>query len=189
MTDVTDDRDVTVLVVDDEPDLVSLYTVWLDDSYDVRSATGGEEALDELDDSVSVALLDRRMPGMTGDEILDAIRARGVDCQVAMITAVEPDIDVVDMPFDDYLVKPIDKHGLRSTVEVLVRRRDYDQKSQEFFRLAAKRAAIEGADGDHTGDPEYRDLVDRMERLRASIDTTLDELGPEGYEAAFQDLD
>lgn len=189
MKDSTTDDGATVLVVDDEPDLVSLYAAWLADSYDVRRATGGEEAIAALEESFDVALLDRRMSGISGDDVVAEIRDRGIDCRIAMITAVDPDVDILDMAIDDYLVKPVDEHDLRATVEVLLQRRRYDERSREFFRLAAKRAAIESADGDHVDDPEYRELIDRMEALRESIDATLEELAPADYEAAFRDLE
>lgn len=67
----------TVLAVDDEPDLAELYRVYLDATYDVRIATGGEEALSMMDESVDVVLLDRRMPEMSGHEVLEAIRGKG----------------------------------------------------------------------------------------------------------------
>jgi CheY-like chemotaxis protein len=40
------------------------------EEYEVRTATGGPEALDLVDEEVDVALLDRRMPRMSGDELL-----------------------------------------------------------------------------------------------------------------------
>jgi CheY-like chemotaxis protein len=60
----------TVLVVDDEPQLAELYSMQLAEEYEVRTATGGPEALDLVDEEVDVALLDRRMPRMSGDELL-----------------------------------------------------------------------------------------------------------------------
>ena len=39
-----------VLVVEDEPDLADLYAAWLGDEYRVRTAYGGHEALDQLDE-------------------------------------------------------------------------------------------------------------------------------------------
>ncbi|MGM0398456.1 MAG: response regulator transcription factor, partial [Halobacteriota archaeon] len=91
----------TVLIVDDEPSLVELFERYLADDYDTRTATDGEAAMANVDDDVDVALLDRRIPGMTGDEILEAIRSQGHQFPVAMITAVDPDTDIIDMPFDD----------------------------------------------------------------------------------------
>ena len=60
----------TVLVVDDEPSLAELYSMQHAEEYEVRTATGGPEALDLVDEEVDVALLDRRMPRMSGDELL-----------------------------------------------------------------------------------------------------------------------
>ncbi|OYR71882.1 DNA-binding protein, partial [Halorubrum sp. E3] len=51
---MTGTPEATVLAVDDEPDLAELYRVYLDSAYDVRIATGGEEALDAMDDAVDV---------------------------------------------------------------------------------------------------------------------------------------
>jgi len=184
----TSDRNATVLVVDDEPDIVSLYAAWLEASYDVRRATDGEEALGALDASVDVVLLDRRMPGMTGDDVLDAVRTRPVDPWIAMVTAVEPDTDIIGMPFDDYLVKPVDEAALRATIEALLQRRRYDEQCRELFELTAKRAALEAAETDHRNDPEYRELSDRMAERRESVDAIMEDLGPEDYEAVFQDL-
>ncbi|SNR43033.1 HalX domain-containing protein [Halorubrum ezzemoulense] len=171
---MTGDPDATVLAVDDEPDLAELYRVYLDPSYDVRIATGGEEALDVMDDAVDVVLLDRRMPDMSGHEVLDAIRDEGYDARVAMLTAVEPDVDIVEMPFDDYKTKPVTKEDLVTLVEVLLHRAAFDERSQEFFALASKKAALEAAGT--TNSDEYEELLDRMESVRVEVDDTLDHL-------------
>lgn len=175
--------DATVLVVDDEPELTELYRAFLADEYDVRTATSGAEALEEADEAVDVALLDRRMPDMTGDEVLAELRSRGLDCMVAMLTAVEPGTEIVDMAFDDYKVKPVDRSDLLGLVDVLLERVTYDEQSREFFRLASKKAALEIAGNDDT--EEYDRLVERIARVREEIDTTLDRVGAE---AAFADL-
>jgi len=175
--------DPTVLVVDDESELVDLYEMFLAEEYDVRTATGGPEALRTVDETVDVALLDRRMPGMSGDEVLGKIRERALDVRVAMLTAVEPDVDIVDMPFDDYKVKPVDRSDLIGTVEVLLERASYDEQSQTFFSLASKKAALEVAGNDDT--EEYEQLRAEMERRREEIDATLDRVGAE---AAFREL-
>jgi DNA-binding response OmpR family regulator len=166
--------DATVLAVDDEPDLAELYRVYLDPEYDVRIATGGEEAVDAMDETVDVVLLDRRMPDMSGHEVLNAIRGEGYDARVAMLTAVEPDVDIVEMPFDDYKTKPVTKEDLLTLVEVLLHRAAFDERSQEFFALASKKAALEAAGT--TNSEEYEELIDQMEAVRVEVDDTLDHL-------------
>ncbi|WP_066411492.1 response regulator [Halorubrum aethiopicum] len=167
----------TVLAVDDEPDLAELYRVYLDGRYDVRIATSGEQALEEMDDEVDVVLLDRRMPDLSGHEVLSEIRGAGYDARVAMLTAVEPDVDIVDMPFDDYKTKPVTREDLLALVEVLLERAAFDERSQRFFALASKKAALEASGATNT--EEYDELVERMEAVRAEVDETLDRLSAE----------
>jgi DNA-binding response OmpR family regulator len=175
-----------VLVVEDEPDLAELYAIYLSDLYDVQTATNGETALEIVDEETDVVLLDRRMPDLTGDEVLEEIRARGLETQVAMITAVEPDVDIVEMQFDDYLVKPVTKEDLHGLVEILLRRANYDERSQEFFRLASKKAALESSpDVSVENEGEYRELAQRMEDIRAELDDTLAELSDDDFREAF----
>jgi DNA-binding response OmpR family regulator len=110
----------TVLFVDDQPALADGYAATLEDhGYGTMVAYGGRAALDRLDETVDVVCLDRRMPGLSGEETLEAIREAGYDCRVVMLTGVEPNEAVPDMPFDDYLVKPIDSDDLRETIHRL----------------------------------------------------------------------
>ncbi|MDY6819299.1 MAG: response regulator [Halobacteriales archaeon] len=169
---MSDPTDATVLVVDDEHDIADLYSTLLEPEFDVKTATSGAEALEKADETVDVMLLDRRMPEMSGDEVLIELRERGVDCRVAMLTAIEPEKDIVELPFDDYEVKPVDQSDLLGLVEVLLKRDQFDRQSQEFFSLASKKAALEVAGNDDT--PEYNRLANRVEELHAEIDATLE---------------
>ena len=171
---MSDDQPV-VLIVEDEPDLADLYATWLDGEYTVRVAYGGREALDKLDQDVEVVLLDRRMPDLSGDEALSEIRARGYDCRVSMVTAVEPDFDIVAMGFDDYLVKPVSKDALHETVSNLLLRNAYDDGVQDLFSLASKKALLESEKGPASlkESEEYRELDEQLSTLRAELDETL----------------
>jgi len=180
-----------VLVVEDEPDLADLYATWLRDEYRVRVAYGGREALEELDDEVDVVLLDRRMPDLSGDEALTAIRERDVGCRVAMVTAVEPDFDIVAMGFDDYLVKPVSRDSLKETVENLLRRNEYDDGIQELFALASKKALLESEKDAATleAHEEYQELSERVAELRSDLDETLSSFDAEhDFTAMYRDV-
>ncbi|MDY7082664.1 MAG: response regulator, partial [Halobacteria archaeon] len=60
----------TIVVVDDEQAVADMYYEWLEGEYDVKKAYDGEEALEKIDQDTDLVLLDRRMPGMSGDEVL-----------------------------------------------------------------------------------------------------------------------
>jgi DNA-binding response OmpR family regulator len=157
-----------VLVVEDQRGLADLFSFWLVDDYPVRTAYDAVEALDMLDDDVGVVLLDRRMPEMTGDEFLRRIRSLGFDCPVAIVSAVTPTVDILEMGFDDYLVKPVSRDELRQTVERLLDRRAYEVQVRELFSLLAKQAALQETHSETKLErrDEYETLIDRIEVLK-----------------------
>jgi DNA-binding response OmpR family regulator len=185
---MSEDRPI-VLIVDDEVNITELFSAWLEGAYDVRTANGGEEALEHLDGSVDVVLLDRRMPGLSGDEVLDVIREEGFDCRVAMVTAVEPDFDVIEMGFDDYLTKPINREDLEEVIESLLTRKEYDDRMQEYFALASKKATLEAAkpSSELEASDEYQTLESEVDDLEDDLAETLQT--DEDFQSAFQDLD
>lgn len=171
------DKSATVLIVEDQEELAKAYETVVGLEYDTRLATSGEEALEKVDETVDVVLLDRRMPGMAGDQVLAEFVERGITAKVALLTAVEPDIDIVEMALDEYVTKPIDNDELLGLVETLLTRSEYDGQIQQFFRLAAKKIALEEADRDGTA--EYEQLVAEIDQLREEIGPALDEISGE----------
>ena len=182
----------TVLAVDDEEAYVEAFARWLGGDYDVRTATTGEDAFQQLDGAVDVVLLDRRMPGLSGDEILSEIRARDITCQVAMVTAVEPGFDIVEMGFDDYVVKPVSMEDIVGLVESLLRRATFDEQFQECFALASKKAALEAnrSPDELAGSEVYAQLNDQLRNAELQANRTLDELLAEGdIDAAYRSIE
>jgi DNA-binding response OmpR family regulator len=168
-----DQDDATVLVVDDEPMVVDSFALQLERWYAVRRAYGGEEALSRVDEDVDVVLLDRRMPDRSGDEVLRELRERGLDVQVVMVTAVDADFDVISMPCDGYVEKPVAGDDLREAVEKQLAVRRYDERVSEFFATADKLAALEADKpaGSLEANDEYLELRERHASLEAELGT------------------
>lgn len=184
------DEGACVLVVDDDEALTDVYAAWLSSQYNVETATTGEVALNTLDENVDVVLLDRRMPGLSGEEVLDQIRTAEYNCRVAMVTGVRPNTDVVELGFDEYLIKPVDQDDLHDVVDTLVDRSTYDDHLQELYSLMSKRALLESEakDSDVKLDESYEQIVDRIGQLRDRIDDTVTEFGADDFRVAFRDL-
>ena len=132
----------TVLIVDDDVDVAESYASQLRAEFAVEVAYDGEAALSALSPSVDAVLLDRRMPKRSGETVLEAIRDRDLETRVAMVTAEEPDFDIIEMPFDDYVQKPATEAELFETVRRLKRFVDYEEQVREYYALTAKRAAL-----------------------------------------------
>ncbi len=180
----------TVLVVDDESDVADAYAAQLQAKYDVSTAYGGQAAIDSLDDSVDVVLLDRRMPGVSGDDVLDYIREEGLDCRVAMVTAVDPDFDIIGMPFDDYVIKPVSRDALFETIDRLLDISAYHSKLLKFYALSAKHATLlsNKPDSELADSDEFDELTERMHELRSELDERIAGFDDHDFETAFRDL-
>jgi DNA-binding response OmpR family regulator len=180
-----------VLVVEDETELAELFAEWLSEEYEVDVATDGETALELVDDETDVVLLDRLMPGLSGDEVLDRIRERDLGCRVAMVTAVEPDFDVLDMGFDDYVVKPLFREDIQRLVRGLLERDAYDRHLSELFATASKLAALEShkETDELAGNEEYQRLKAELERTRERIERLEAGMTEGDFEAVFYDFD
>jgi DNA-binding response OmpR family regulator len=170
--------DHTVDIVDDDPSLLALFETFLSDRYDVRTATGGREALDLLGPGSDVVLLDRRLPRLSGDDVLTELRTRGLDCPVAFVTAVDPGPDIVDLPLDGYVRKPLARADARDLVETLLGVASYDDPRRELFRLRTKHAALEL--GGHTDTAAHEHLADRLTTLRTGSTLSGDTVSPNG---------
>lgn len=180
-----------ILIVDDDPQVRQLYTTYLADSYTVVTAPNGEDALDAVDTATDLVVLDRRMPGLSGDEVLEKIRARGLDCPVIMVTAVDPGADIIRLPFNEYLMKPISIEELQETVQRTLTLARRDIQMQEYFALQSKRLALEAdpvADELETNDA-YTDLVDQIDRLHDRIDPPIQEFEEEFATQLVSDIE
>lgn len=182
--------DSVVLLVDDEPDIVAAYQEQLREAYTTRSAFSGEEALEELDGSVDVVLLDRRMPGMSGDELLEQIRDQEFDCWVVMVTAIKPDMDIVALEFDEYLTKPVSDSQLNDVIERMLAREQLDTQIQQIVEMGSKLATLEAKldyeqlqESDH-----YGELREEFDDLREEVEVTEYEDDPY-LEATVENID
>jgi len=116
-----------VLVAEDDEGLRSVLERGLRESgYTVDTATDGEQALQYLDTyEYEVAILDWRMPKLSGLDVIQRLRRRGSALPVLMLTAKDAAshrVTGLNEGADDYLVKPFDFAELLARVRALQRR-------------------------------------------------------------------
>lgn len=166
----------TALIVEDEVDLAELYATWLRlGGSTVQIANSGAEASECLaaaDAPFDVAVLDRRLGDTTGSEVLDRIRREMPDTRVVMLTAVTPDVDILSMPFNEYLVKPVSGTDLVDTVAEMLARGRYLDCVDELYVALRKLTLLQAntSDAQLRADPEYRKLTEEVEGLRERAD-------------------
>ncbi len=175
---MTGDGKFGVLIVDDEAEVTALYEEWLS-AYRTFVAHDGREALtvlDQRDEEIDVVLLDRKMPELSGSEVLERIRSRAYDCRVAMITAVAPGYDIIEMSFDEYITKPVDGETLRRTVEALYSRAQYAETLTRYYSLVSTHANLltEHSYDDLCENDGFVSLETEIESVRRNLDSSLE---------------
>jgi DNA-binding response OmpR family regulator len=177
MTDQGGDR--TILVVDDEESVADSYAIQIRAEYDrIITAYGGAEAIEAVQNNdVDVILLDRRMPTVSGDEALAQIRDEGHKCRVVMVTAVNPDFDILEMPFDDYLQKPIDKDDLIAAIDQQLRAKQFDSDLEQYFAASSKLAVLEAdkSASELADNTQYQTLKEETDRLESKLEGQMEE--------------
>ena len=118
-----------VLVIDDEPDIVALVAYHLAKAgYRVVTASSGTDALDSVRrERPAIVVLDLMLPGMSGYEVLEQLRANEAtrDVAVLMLTARREEADRIQglsLGADDYLTKPFSPQELVLRVGAILRR-------------------------------------------------------------------
>src|SRR6056297_2611966 len=127
------DNTLKVLVVDDEPGICSginrilrNYTVgypFMDEdfTFDVKEASTGEDALKIIDEGgIDIVLLDNKLPGMDGIEVLEYIKKKEIDILVMMITSyasLDLAVKATQNGAYNFVPKPFTPQELKSAVE------------------------------------------------------------------------
>ena len=124
-----------ILIVDDEPEMVrGLKDDLRFEGYMTITASNGEEGLRlALQGTPDLILLDVMMPQMSGGDVLRALRQKGVDIPVILLTARGEEVDRVrglELGADDYITKPFSLRELLARVRAVLRRPAPRQKGE-----------------------------------------------------------
>lgn len=133
----------SVLVVDDEPTIGEVVSVYLERAgYETRVAADGLAALDAVAErSPDLIVLDLMLPGLDGLEVMRRVRERrGRTSAIILLTAKGEESDRViglRLGADDYVVKPFSPAELVARVDAVLRRVDTVPDREPAFRFGA----------------------------------------------------
>lgn len=161
----------TVLVVEDNPELASQYRIWLEGFCTVHIASDCESAYGFFNKDVDVVLLDRELPDGSGDDILAWIRAMGLEWSVAIVSGIDPSLPDFEMPFDEYLQKPVERAEITTTVKRLYLRSEIGNRLEEFYALSTKKQLLEQYYPSHEllSKEKYAAIERRLEELYSML--------------------
>ncbi len=134
-----------ILIVDDEPDIAQILKLHLEEfGYITNWAADGEAALKQLSSNGhDLVLLDVRMPGISGVEVLQRLRASGLDTAVIMMTAHGNEnlvVECMKAGAADYVAKPFDiddmmirmKRALENQ-QIVKQKKILEQEKEDFI--------------------------------------------------------
>jgi putative two-component system response regulator len=152
-----------VLVVDDEAGVRNLLQRTLEDAgYSVVTAASGQEALDEMSEmNIEVALLDIKMPGMSGLEVLQQVTINCPDTCVIMVTAIgdaQTAVEAMKLGAYDYITKPFNPADVVPTIQRALQQRGVRREEEERRRRVEDR---------------LREQSDRLQELFSELVETL----------------
>ena len=133
----------TILVVDDERNIVDLLRLYLEkEGFAVIAAGDGEEALAlHRRHDPDLVILDLMLPKIDGFEVCREIRRQG-DTPVLMLTARADDIDAIvglELGADDYVTKPFNPRALVARVKAILRRTDVTNRGGRPIEVGSLR--------------------------------------------------
>ena len=162
-----------VLVVDDELGIRESFSSLLEDEYSVSLASDGEEAIEKVKrELLNLVILDLRLPGINGLEVLRIIQDLNCNLGVIVISGineVETAVKVMKLGASDYLLKPLHLEDTRKAIE------------EAFAKNREKR-------GPKIGDfPALQRLIERVEEDMLAEEASLQE-AKEEFEKEFVNL-
>ncbi len=169
------DHPATILVADDDPGLrESLERTLAREGYQVVLASDGRAALDRLQaGGVDVVLTDLKMPGLSGIELLRAVRAVAPDVDVILLTAfgtIEEAVKAMKDGAYDFLTKPVQRAQLIRVIRQALERRELilqNRALQQRLEALLKQGTVIGAS------PAFRRMMTLVEQVADSSATVL----------------
>jgi len=198
---MTGDR-IRILVVDDEDTVRDLLQRSLEEAgYDVVAAANGEEALYEMSQrEVEVVLLDVKMPGMSGLEVLGKLTTDWPDICVIMATAVadvQTAVETMKLGADDYITKPFNLDDLVLKVQKAIEKRNLQLRNkrlllelQQSIKEQSERMNLQFNELVNSLSREHKLLHELAARQPGSAKALLSKLPPELQEpmSSFEDF-
>ncbi|HEY7542588.1 MAG TPA: sigma-54 dependent transcriptional regulator [Methylomirabilota bacterium] len=162
-----------VLVVDDDPGVRESFRLILEDHYDVIDVPDGPAALDTVRASeIDLVLLDIRLPGMDGIEVLERIKALDEGIEVILVTAVKTvrtAVAAMKLGAFDYLTKPFEEDELLSLSRRALERRALEREVAFLRSELARAHDSEEIVGRHPAIEKLHGLIAQVARTPTTV--------------------
>lgn len=181
----------TVLVVDDEQRVAECYKIFVEQQHNAEVAIGGREAVEKLDENYDIVLLDRRMPDLHGSEVIDYINEEDHACRVIIISAIDPDMEILKNEFVKYIKKPVEQDELLQAIQETIVFDESGQSHIEYLKLIEKAHIMQSEftkvklEDNHY----YNKIIDSINSMREQFnDNVINDLHQKLGESKLEDV-
>jgi DNA-binding NtrC family response regulator len=158
--------EIDLLLVDDDDDLRADIASFLETrGYRVIACRNGEDALAQADRrAFDVAIVDVAMPGMSGMELLEKLKARGSECEVVMLTGegtIETAVEAMKLGAREFLSKPISLRELDRLVRKAYESAQIQRENQQLKAVIKQQQRTPNIIGESEAMQEVYRLIER----------------------------
>jgi DNA-binding NtrC family response regulator len=158
--------EIDLLLVDDDDDLRADIASFLETrGYRVTACRNGEDALAQADRrAFDVAIVDVAMPGMSGMELLEKLKARGSECEVVMLTGegtIETAVEAMKLGAREFLSKPISLRELDRLVRKAYESAQIQRENQQLKAVIKQQQRTPNIIGESEAMQEVYRLIER----------------------------
>ncbi len=162
-----------ILVVDDEKNVIESFKLLLGDDYKVLAAMNGEEAIGNVKENhLNLVLLDIRMPGMDGMEVLRRIKEIDEQLDVIMVTAVKTvrtAVEAMKLGAYDYITKPFDVDEVIAIVRNVLQKQDLQKEVAYLRSEVEKRTKFDNLIGSSPAMQPVFETIAEMAKSEATV--------------------
>ncbi|MEW5818491.1 MAG: response regulator, partial [Spirochaetota bacterium] len=168
------DKKVTILLVDDDPELIWILTEALTkEGYKVFSAEDGKTAIQQArNETPDLILMDISMPDINGIELLGRIKAISKRIAVVMLSAHGEAKNVVNAMHagaDDFITKPFDNDELKITIGKVLERKALACENETLKKKLKSRAEYENFIGDSNPILNIKKMIEQVADTELTI--------------------
>ncbi len=165
---------IKILIVDDELIMRESLAGWLErDGYHVEKVGSGEEALDRIKNTkFDIMLVDIKMEGISGLEVLKLVKEADPDTEVVMITAygsISSAIEAMKNGAYDYLLKPFDPNELGLLIDKIIEHQARERENLYLREQYKDRTRFESMIGQSKSMQDIFDLVQDVAPMNSTV--------------------
>jgi len=162
-----------ILVVDDEPGVRESFRAILKDRYEVLEAEDGPSSLELVGSHpVNLVLLDVRLPGMEGIQVLERVKTIDEGIEVIMVTAVKTirtAVEAIRLGAYDYITKPFEVEEILSAVNRVLEKQALEREVLYLRSELSQRDGFDDIVGRHEAMTQTYDLISHVAETTVTV--------------------